>query len=78
MRLINKQAAAVSCICLLLLSVSLTRADSRPGSLYLNPILAHWMTYQAPNSLQNGTIWGARLGLGLSPNLSLEGSACGG
>jgi len=54
-------------------SSSLQAAEQRLGVFYINPVLAHWMEYQAPNLLDDGSLWGARFGVNLCPWFGIEG-----
>lgn len=64
--------AFVFVLFLLLSSGSSLRAEYRLGNFYVNPVLAHWMEYQNPNCLDDGSLWGARLGMSFCPVFALE------
>jgi len=49
------------------------RANHKLGSVYFNPVLGHWMEYQNPNALDDGSMWGLRMGLDLCPFFGIEG-----
>ncbi|MFC1544689.1 thrombospondin type 3 repeat-containing protein [Gemmatimonadota bacterium] len=51
------------------------QAGHGAGKIYLSPVVAHWMAYQAPNLLDDGLMWGTRAGIDLARFLSLEGFA---
>jgi outer membrane protein OmpA-like peptidoglycan-associated protein len=48
------------------------RAQHRTGAVYVSPILAHWMLFQHQNNLNNGFLWGARIGVDIMPTLAVE------
>jgi len=47
-------------------------AQHRTGAVYVSPILAHWMLFQHQNHMNNGFLWGARLGVDIMPTLAIE------
>ncbi|HUU30206.1 MAG TPA: OmpA family protein [archaeon] len=49
------------------------QANHRLGTLYVSPVLGHWMEYQPANLLENGPLWGARAGFDLCSVLGIEG-----
>ena len=55
--------------------VQQAEANHKLGSIYLSPVLGHWMEYQTPNLLDDGPLWGARFGFDLCPYFALEGFA---
>ncbi len=48
-------------------------AEHGSGTVYLNPVLGHWIDYQNPNNLDDGALYGARFGVDLCPVFGLEG-----
>jgi len=42
------------------------------GTVYVSPVLAHWMAYQASNQLKDGFLWGARGGVDITSTIGLE------
>ena len=50
-------------------------ANHKAGSVYVSPVLDHWIEYQTPNLLDDGPMWGARFGLDLCSFLGIEGFA---
>jgi len=50
-------------------------ANHKLGSVYVSPVLGHWMEYENSNLLDDGPLWGARFGFGLCPYFGLEGFA---
>ena len=55
--------------------VQQAEANHKLGSIYLSPVLGHWMEYQTPNLLDDGPLWGARFGFDLCSYFGLEGFA---
>ncbi|MBN2290462.1 MAG: OmpA family protein [Candidatus Glassbacteria bacterium] len=51
------------------------RANHGAGSVYLSPVLDHWMEYQTPNLLDDGPMWGTRFGIDLCSFFGVEGFA---
>jgi len=47
-------------------------AEHRPGAVYVSPVLAHWMAYQHQNQLKDGLLWGARVGVDITPTIAVE------
>jgi len=43
------------------------------GTIYVSPVLAHWMNYQNYNALDDGPLWGARFGVNINRYLGVEG-----
>ena len=64
---------AATVLCLLFSSSGGLRAEYKPGPFYVNPVLAHWMNYKDPNTMDDGPLWGARFGLNLCPFFGIEG-----
>jgi len=50
-------------------------AYHKSGSLYVSPVLDHWVEYQTPNLLDDGPMWGARFGLDLCSVVGIESFA---
>ena len=45
----------------------------RTGTIYVSPVLGHWMNYENPNLMDDGPLWGARFGVNLNRYLGVEG-----
>jgi len=48
------------------------RALHERGTIYVSPVLAHWMAYQSANQTKDGFIWGARAGVDITNTIGLE------
>lgn len=53
-------------------TVEQLQAHYKLGSVYLNPVLGHWLEFQAPNLLDNGTVYGGRAGFNFCSFLGVE------
>jgi outer membrane protein OmpA-like peptidoglycan-associated protein len=47
--------------------------EYRTGTMYVSPVLAHWMNYENHNRLDDGPLWGARFGVNFNRYLGVEG-----
>ncbi len=73
MRIKRSSVLNVFVLASILAAGSVSGAEQRLGVFYVNPVLAHWMEYQNPNLLDDGSLWGARFGFNLCPWFGIEG-----
>jgi len=59
-------------LCLSVIVFGQQGSDHRTGSVYVSPILLHYMNYHNYNLLKDGILWGARVGVDLTPLIGLE------
>jgi len=69
----GKVYAMLMVLCLAGLGLpGLAAATHGTGTVYISPVLAHWIRFQAPNQMNNAFLWGARVGVDFMPTLGLE------
>ena len=47
-------------------------AEHAKGRVYLSPVIGHWMAFDDYNLMDDGALWGARLGIDLSRYFAIE------